>query len=264
MSKPIWTGSLTFGLVSIPIRLHPAVKPKDIRFHLLSSETNTRVRQKFVSPPGEEEVAREDLVRGYEVEPERYVIIEDEELDSLAPLARRTIEITEFVNLSEVDPIYFDRPYYLAPEQGSEQPYRLVMEALRRTGKIGLGTFVLRTKEHLVALRPLGEALCVETLFFHDEVVDAREFPGIPVEAEVGERELRVAEGIIEAMSGAFEPEQYRDEYREALMDLIERKAEGEAVPAQGVEPPEPGKIVDLMAALEASLAEARRRRKSA
>lgn len=264
MPTPIWTGSVTFGLVSIPIQLHRAVKPKDVRFHLLREEDQARVRQKYVCPPDEEEVAREDLVRGFEVAPDHYVTIDETELDVLAPLARRSIEITEFVDLAEIDPIYFERSYYLAPEEGADAEYRLLYDALKRTGKAGLGSFVLRTKEHLALIRPIGEALGLETLYFADEIVVAAELPGVPVKAPVGDRELRVAQSIIETMTGRFEPDEYRDEYREALLELINRKAQGQEIAREAVEPPEPGKVVNLMEALNASLSEARRRKKSA
>lgn len=262
MPKPLWTGSIAFGLVAIPVQLYPAIQAKDVRFNLLRQRDGQRVRQRYVVPDGDEEVSREDLVRGYEVEPERYVIVEDYELEALAPLARQTIRIGEFVNLADIDPIYFEHPYYLAPDEGAEKPYKLLLESLRRTGKAGLGTFVMRNKEYLAAVRPLGPVLCLETLYFADEVLDASELPRVEG-IEVSERELALAQNIVETLSDRFEPAHYRDEYREAVLDLIQRKAEGREIVTQPAEA-EPGRVVDLMEALEASLSEARRRKKSA
>lgn len=259
-TKPIWSGSIAFGLVNIPVRLYPAVQAKDVRFNLLRESDAQRVRQKYVC--NDEELPRESLVRGYEVEPSRYVIVEDYELEALAPIARRTIEVDEFVDLAEIDPIYFEHAYYLAPEEGAEKPYKLLLESLRRTGKAGLGTFVMRNKQYLAAIRPRGGILCVETLYFADEVLDTADLPRVD-DVDVSDRELALAQNIVETLSEEFEIAKYRDEHREAILDLIQRKAQGREIVTA---PPEtaPGKIVDLMEALEASLSVARRRKKSA
>ncbi len=262
-SKPIWTGSIRFGLVAFPIRLHTAVRPKDVRFHLLHERDHARIRTRYITSTEEEEVAREDLVRGYEVAPDEYVVVREEELEALAPESRHVIDIREFVDLSEIDPIHFDRSYYLAPAEDAGTPYALLLETLRRSDKAGIGSFVFRTREHVVAVRPRAEILCLETLHYADEIEDPRAILGDAPAEPVGERELRLAHSIVEALSAPWQPEQYRDTYREALLDLIERKAEGRDVAAQAVTLP-PTNVVDLMEALEASLEEARRRRRSA
>lgn len=260
-SKPIWSGSIAIGLVNVPVRLYPAVQNKDVHFNMLRESDGRRVRRKLVAQGEEEELTRDEIVRGYEVEPDRYVVVEAYELEALAPLAQRTIRIGECVDVAEIDPIYFEHAYYLAPDEGGEKPYKLLLEALQEARKAALGTFVMRNKEYLAAIRPFDGVLCLETLYFADEVLDAAQLPRVDV--EVSERERSLARSIVETLSEPFEPAKYRDEHREAILDLIARKAEGrETVTA----PPdvEPGKVVDLMEALEASLSEARRRKQSA
>jgi DNA end-binding protein Ku len=261
-SKPIWSGSIAIGLVNVPVRLHPAVQNKDVHFNMLRESDSSRVRRKLVAQGEDEEVPKGELVRGYEVTPGQYVVVEEYELEALAPLARQTIRVDACVDLSGVDPIYFERAYYLAPDEGGEKGYKLLLESLRKAGKAAIGTFVMRNKEYLAAIRPLDGVLCLETLYFADEVLDASKLPGTE-DVEVSERELSLAQDIVEALSEPFEPKKYRDEHREAVLDLIARKAEGREVVSA---PPEvePGKVVDLVEALEASLSEARRRKHSA
>jgi DNA end-binding protein Ku len=210
-----------------------------------------------VSEQTGEEVPPNKIVKGYEIEKGRYVVVEKSELESLAPKASHTIDIEDFVDLDDIDPIYFDSPYYVLPDEKAAKPYRLLVEAMTRLQKVAVGRVVMRAKERLVAIRPLDGMLCVETMRYADEIVD-RSSLGIPgEEIEVNERELEMATQLVEALSGHFEPEKYHDEYREQLLGLIDQKAAGEEVVAQP-EPEAPAKVLDLMAALEASLKRAK------
>jgi DNA end-binding protein Ku len=257
--RPIWTGAISFGLVNVPVKLFTAVDRKTVRFNQLNSKTGNRIAQKRVDPATGEEVAYEDIVKGYEIAPDRYVVIEPGDLESVQPKKTRMVEIEEFVDLAEIDPIYFDHPYYLVPDKGADKAYRLLMEAMRDTGRVALGRVVIRSKEYLVAVRPKGELLAMETMLFADEVVSPEKLDdALPGEVEAGERELRMAKQLVESLSGPFEPEKYADEYREAVLALIEQKAEGKVIAVQPSEEPQP--VPDLMAALEASIAEAKKR----
>jgi DNA end-binding protein Ku len=256
MARAIWSGAISFGLVNVPVKLYSATSPKSVRFHQLSSKTGARIRQKRVDATTGEEVPYEEIVKGYEITPDRYVLITPEELDALDPKATKTIDIEEFADLVDIDPIYFDHSYYLAPTAGGAKAYRLLLDAMRESGKVGIGKVVLRTKQQLCALRPTGDVLTLSTMLFGDEVLSPDrldELDGI-AEAEATQRELKMAQQLIDSLSNEFDPERFRDEYREQVLQLIERKASGEQIT---VEPQaeEPEEVPDLMAALEASLA---------
>ncbi len=256
MARAIWSGAISFGLVNVPVKLYSATSPKAVRFHQLSSKTGARIRQKRVDPSTGEEVPFEEIVKGYEITPDHYVLITPEELDAMDPKATKTIDVEEFVDLSEIDPIYYDHSYYLAPTAGGAKAYRLLLDAMRESGKVGIGKVVLRTKQQLCALRPTGDALTLSTMLFGDEVLSPDrldEFDSIG-EAEASDRELTMAQQLIDSLSTDFDPSRYHDEYREQVLDLIERKASGEQI-AVGPEAEEPEAAPDLMAALEASLA---------
>ena len=256
MARAIWSGAISFGLVNVPVKLYSATSPKSVRFHQLSSKTGARIRQKRVDPTTDEEVPYEDIVKGYEITPDRYVLISTEELEALDPKATRTIDIEEFVDLAEIDPIYYDHSYYLAPAAGGAKAYRLLVDAMRESGKVGIGRVVLRSKQQLCALRPTGEALTLSTMLFGDEVLSPDRLDELDSvnEAEASERELTMAQQLIDSLSADFEPGKYHDEYRERVLDLIERKAAGEEIAIQP-QAEEPAAAPDLMAALEASLA---------
>ncbi len=256
MARAIWTGAISFGLVNVPVKLYSATSPKTVRFHQLSSKTGARIRQKRVDPTTDEEVPFEDIVKGYELTPDRYVTITSEELDALDPKATRTIDIEEFVDLSEIDPIYFDHSYYLAPTAGGAKPYRLLLDAMEESGKVGIGRVVLRSKQQLCALRPTAGALTLSTMLFGDEVLSPDRLDELDAigEAEATDRELKMAEQLIATLSSDFDPAKYHDEYRQRVLELIERKASGEEITIQP-EADEPAPAPDLMAALEASLA---------
>jgi DNA end-binding protein Ku len=256
MARAIWSGAISFGLVNVPVKLYSATSPKTVRFHQLSGKTGARIRQKRVDPTTDEEVAYEDIVKGYEITPEHYVLISNEELEALDPKATRTIDIEEFVDLADIDPIYYDHSYYLAPAAGGAKAYRLLVDAMRESGKVGIGRVVLRSKQQLCALRPTGEALTLSTMLFGDEVLSPDRLDELESvnEAEASERELTMAQQLIDSLSSDFEPDKYHDEYRERVLDLIERKAAGEEIAIQP-QAEEPAAAPDLMAALEASLA---------
>jgi len=259
MARAIWSGAISFGLVNVPVKLYSATSPKSVRFHQLSGKTGARIRQKRVDPSTDEEVPYEDIVKGYEITPDRYVVIEPEELDALDPKATKTIDIEEFVDLDEIDPIYYDHSYYLAPTAGGAKAYRLLLDAMRESGKVGIGKVVLRSKQQLAALRPTGEALTLTTMLWGDEVLSPNRIDELDSveEADASDRELKMAEQLIESLSGPFEPDKFRDEYRERVLDLIQRKAAGEEIAVQP-QTEEPSAAPDLMAALEASLAAVR------
>jgi DNA end-binding protein Ku len=256
MPRAIWTGAISFGLVNVPVKLYSATSPKTVRFHQLSSKTGARIRQKRVDPSTDEEVPYEDIVKGYEITPDHYVLIEPEELEALDPRATKTIDVEDFVDLAEIDPIYYDHSYYLAPSTGGAKAYRLLLDAMRDTGKVGIGLVVLRSKQQLCALRPNGDVLTLSTMLFGDEVLPPDRLDELDSigDAEASPRELKMAEQLIESLSTEFDPSRYHDEYRERVLELIEKKAAGEEIAVQP-EAEEPEVAPDLMAALEASLA---------
>ncbi len=259
MPRAIWSGAISFGLVNVPVKLYSATSPKSVRFHQLSRDTGSRIRQKRVDASTGDEVPFEDIVKGYELTPDRYVIIEPEELDALDPKATKTIDIEEFVDLSEIDPIYYDHSYYLAPATGGAKAYRLLLEAMQEAGKVAIGKIVIRSKQQLCALRPSGEAMALSTMLFGDEVLPSDrldELDGLE-EAAATTRELTMAQQLIDSLSAEFDPGKFKDEYRERVLELIERKAAGEEIAVQP-EAEEAAPAPDLMAALEASLAEVR------
>ena len=258
MPRPIWSGAISFGLVNVPVKLMGAVSPKDVRFNQLEAGTGARIKQKRVSAETGEEVPFDQIVKGYEISPDNYVVIEPQELEALDPKATRSIEIEDFVDLDQIDPLYFERPYYLVPDKGGAKAYALLLEAMKESKKVGIARLVLRTKQYLAAIRPLGDALVLETLLYPDEVTLPDEIEGLPRDdVEIQDRELKIARQLIESLSTEFEPENYRDEYRERVLELIEQKAEGKQIVTQPATE-EPTKVVDLMAALEASLAQAK------
>ena len=252
----MWTGAISFGLVTVPVKLYSAVSRKTVRFHQLNGKTGVRIQQRRVDPSTGDEVAYEDIVKGYELAPDRYVVIEGDELDALDPKKTRTIDIEEFVELSDVDPIFYDHPYYLAPAAGGAKPYRLLLDAMRDTGRIAIARVVIRSKEQLVAIRPMGDVLAMSTMVFADEVIDPGTIDDIPQadDVEVRDREVDIAKQLVESLSSAFEPDKFRDTYRDEVLALIERKASGEEIAVQPARDEEAEPVPDLMAALKASL----------
>jgi DNA end-binding protein Ku len=258
MARAIWTGALTFGLVNIPVRLHTAVAQKEVRFHMLHAKDGARIRLKRFCSAEEQEVPYDEIVKGFEVSRGRHVTLTEDELQALDPKASRTIEIRDFVDLAEIDPIYYERTYYLLPEKTAAKAYRLLLEAMRASGKVALGTFVLRTRESLCCIRPIEDALALSTMNRADEVVPLSSLE-LPEAAEPSDRELQMAGQLVESLSAPFEPGRYPDVHRERVLELVERKAEGEVIEAPAPEAA-PAEVVSLADALSASLAAARRR----
>jgi DNA end-binding protein Ku len=263
MPRSIWTGAISFGLVTVPVKLYSAVNRKTVRFNQLNAKTGSRIAQKRVDASTGEEVAYEDLVKGYEIASDRYVVIEPAELESVQPAKTKTIDIEDFVDLVDIDPIFYDHPYYLAPAAGGAKPYRLLLEAMRETGKVAIAKVVIRQKESLVAIRALPDhdVLEMATMLFADEIVDPERLDDIPEADDVktNDRELAIAKQLVESLAGEFEPEKYHDTYREAVLEMIERKAAGEEIAIQP-ETEEAAPVPDLMSALKASLDAVRER----
>ena len=264
MARSIWRGAISFGLVNVPVKLYSAVSKKTVRFNQLHDADHARIQQKRVCSQDGEEVPYENIVKGFEIAPDRYVVITPEELDALDPAKTRAIDIQDFVDVSEIDPLYYEHPYYLMPDTGASKAYKLLLEALRETNKVAIARVVLRTKEYLVAIRPAGDVLTMETMLFADELIGAEGLDELPdADVTATERELSMARQLIEAQATEFDPTKYRDEYRERVLELIERKAAGEEIAVQPMAE-ETQEVPDLMAALEQSLAAAQGGRRKA
>ena len=263
MPRPIWSGSISFGLVNVPVKLVTATSPKDVRFHQLHGADGGRGNQKRVCSLDGEEVEYSEIVKGYEIRKGDYVVVEPEELEALAPEASRVIDIEEFVDLADIDPLFFEHSYYMVPDGPAAKPYALLVEAMEGSGKAGIGRFVLRTKEYLAALRPHEGVLVLSTLLFADEVVATADLEvRTTKDTKPSEREVDMARQLVDTFSAEWDPAKYKDDYREKLLAMIAAKAEGQEVIAPE-EPERPAPVVDLMAALEASLARAGKRPRS-
>lgn len=259
MPRAIWSGAISFGLVNVPIKLYSATSPKTVRFHQLHDRDGVRIQQKRVCPADGEEVPYEHVVKGFEIAPDRYVIVRQEELDALDPRHTKTIDIEAFVELSEIDPVYYDNAYHVAPATGGAKAYALLLRSMEEAGKVAIGRFVLRTRQQICALRPANGVLTLSTMLFGDEVNSPErldELEGLS-EVEANDREVAMAGQLIESLSTPFDPSAFRDEYRERVLELIERKAAGEEIAVQPAAEAAPA-VPDLMAALEASVAAVR------
>ena len=255
MPRALWSGVLTFGLVNVPVGLFSATSEKSIRFNQLNKATGNRVRYRKVDDATGEEVPASEIVSGYDTGDDEYVMVEREELASVAPGRSELMEISDFVDLADIDPIFYRQTYYLAPRgKGADRAYALLRRAMLDTGKAGVATMVMRDREHLVVLRPSGDALIVESLYFADEIRDAEEVLGdLPDDSAFADRELKIAEQLIESLSVEWKPENYSDTYRERGQELIESKREGRKVAVAKKAPRT--NVIDLMAALEESIA---------
>jgi DNA end-binding protein Ku len=260
MPRAIWSGSISFGLLNVPVKLYSATSKQTVRFKELREGDGSRIRHKRVAEEDGKEVPYEKIVKGYEISPEQYVILTREELEELDPKRTRAIEIQDFVDLDEIDPIYFDQPYYLGPDAGAEKAYRLLVQAMEDERKVAVARFVLRNKEHLAAIRPMNGVMTMATMRFADEVVDPSQLDEVlgDDDVKVDKREVEMAKKLIDSLASDFDADKYHDEYREELLDLIERKAKGEDVVVAQSEEPTPTKAPDLMSALEESLAAVR------
>jgi DNA end-binding protein Ku len=258
MARAIWSGSISFGLLNVPVKLYSAVARRGISLREIRESDGARIRHRRIAEGTDEEVPYESIVKAFEIAPDRYVPLSKDEIEALAPEKTRAIEVHDFVDLDQIDPIYFNSPYYLGPAEGAERAYSLLASAMERSGKVAIARFVFRNKEHLAALRPNDGVLTLTTMRFADEVVSPAELEDVlPAEApKVPKREVEMAEQLIDSLTRRFDPGAYRDEYREQLLALIERKAEGkDVVAAAAAEEPQPTRAPDLMAALEESIA---------
>jgi DNA end-binding protein Ku len=257
MARPTWSGAISFGLVTVPVKLVTAVRRKDVSFHQLHAVDGARIQYRRFCSAEEREVPREEIVRGYELDEGQYVVVTDEELERLDPERSRTIDIERFVDLEQIDPIYYDASYYALPDgEVAEKPYDLLRRAMATAGKVAIGRVVIRVKEHLAAIRASGETLTVATMVFPDEVVPVAELERPDSRAEASDQEVQMACRLVESLGADFDPDRYHDAHREQVLELIEAKARGEEVVA-GPEPERPEAVPDLMAALEASIASA-------
>jgi DNA end-binding protein Ku len=257
MARAIWSGAISFGLVNVPVKLYSAVSKKTVRFNQLHEADGARIQQKRVCSKDGEEVPYEEIVKGFEISPDHYVMITNDELEAIDPKKTRTIDIEDFVDLDEIDPLYYEHPYYLAPDTGASKAYKLLLAALTETNKVAIARVVIRSKEYLTAIRPAGDVLTMETMLFGDELIDPSQIDDLPEEdVRATDREVAMARQLIESQATEFDPTRYRDEYRERVLELIEQKAEGREIAVQAA-PEAPTEVPDLMAALEASLAAA-------
>src|SRR3954447_4117389 len=257
MARAIWSGTISFGLLNVPVRLFSAVARRNIALREIRDSDSARIKHRRVAEGTDEEVPYENIVKAYEITPGQYVPISKDEIAALAPEKTRAIEVQDFVDLEEIDPIYFDSPYYLGPADGAEKAYSLLSSAMERSGKVAIARFVFRNKEHLAALRAEKDVLTLTTMRFADEVVPPDELDDVlpDKKPKVAAKEVEMAEKLIDSLTSDFDPGAYRDEYREELMSLIERKAEGKEIVASEAPEPKATKAPDLMAALEESIA---------
>lgn len=265
MARAIWSGSISFGLLNVPVKLYSAVARRSIALHEIRASDSARIKHRRVAEGTDEEVPFEEIVRAYELTPGRYVPLGKDELAALAPERTRAIDVQDFVDIGEIDPMYFDTPYYLGPAESAEKAYSLLATAMESSGKAAIARFVFRNKEHLAAIRASGGVLTLTTMRFADEVVPAGELEEeLPRQKpKVAKREREMAEELIESLSTTFNPSDYRDEHREQLLELIERKAEGREIVAPAAEAPQATRAPDLMAALEESIAAIKGRKRA-
>jgi DNA end-binding protein Ku len=264
MPRAIWSGAISFGLVNIPIKLYTAVSRKTVHFNQLDARSGARIRYQKVSAADGEEVPSEAIVKGYELSSGEYVTVGDDELAALDPEASRTIDIEAFVDLADIDPVMYDSAYIVAPDKATVKPYALLVQAMEESGKVAVARFVMRSKQYLCAVRPKDGSLVLSTMVYADELVDPHEISEVEaVEGvEVSDKELKMARQLVESLSEPFEPERFEDTYRQRVLELIERKASGDDEVLTPPTPVSEDKVVDLMAALEASVAEAKEARK--
>ena len=256
MASTVWKGHLTFGLLSLPVKLYSAARSETVSFNQLHKADHSRVKQILYCQLEDKPIQRSDIIKGYEYEKDKYVVVDDEEIKKMAPKTAKTMEVLEFVKSSEVDPIFFDASYYLAPDEAGEKPYSLLFEALRQSGCVGVAKIAMHNREHIVILRPGARGILLHTMYFEDEIRQVEEFRTDT--SKVQDKELALAKMLIESLLAPFEPGKYKDNYRENLMAMIKAKVEGKEV----VEPAAPAykaPVIDILEALKMSLAEAKK-----
>jgi DNA end-binding protein Ku len=261
MPRAMWKGAISFGLVTIPVSVYPATEEKTLRFNQLHDDDGGRIRMKRTCSIDGEEVGYEHIVKGYEYEKDRYVILTDEDFEAVPVESSRAIDIQQFVDLEEIDPMMYKKSYYLVPEETGAKAYALLREALNRSGKVGVAKVSFRDKEHLAALRFRDEAFVLETMYWPDEIREA-DFGGVDVSAKIRPNELEMAQTLIDNLTADWDPAEFKDDYREAMLRIVEAKINGEEIEVVEAEPT--AKVVDLMAALKASVAAAKKEVKAA
>ncbi|HWC07815.1 MAG TPA: Ku protein [Solirubrobacterales bacterium] len=263
MARAIWSGTISFGLLNVPVRMYSAVARRNIALREIRESDSARIKHRRVAEGTDEEVPYENIVKAYELSPGQYVPLSKDEMSALAPEKTRAIDVQDFVDIEEIDPMYFNSPYYLGPAEGAEKAYSLLAAAMESSGKAAIARFVFRNKEHLAAIRAQDGVLTLTTMRFADEVVPSSELDDAFPEqkGKVAKKEQQMAEALIDSLSTKFDPTSYRDEYREELLSLIEQKAEGKEIVAPEVEKAEATKAPDLMAALEESIAAVKEKR---
>jgi DNA end-binding protein Ku len=257
--RAIWKGSISFGLVNIPVGLYSATRSgEEVKFHMLRKSDLSPIKYKRVAETDGKEVPWEQIVKGYEYEKGQFVVMDDDDYKRVQVASNQTVDIKEFVDLDDIDPMFFDQPYFLAPEKGGDKAYAILREALNRTKRVGIAKVVIKTREHLAAVKPMGDALVLELMHFADELADPTDLK-LPPAKIAGQRELKMAESLIEQMVGTWEPRQYKDEYRQALIELIQQKIKsgGKKAPGQRPAGARTTKIVDLVSVLQQSLEQA-------
>jgi DNA end-binding protein Ku len=259
--RAIWKGSISFGLVNIPIALYPATRSDDVSFRQLRADDLSPIRYKRVAEADGEEVPWEKIVKGYEHEKGEFIVVTEEDFQKAMPEATQSIEIVEFVDLAEIDPMFFDKPYYLEPQKGGKKAYALLRDTLKETGKVGIARVVIKTRQHLAAVKPLGNALVLELMHFPEEVLEPSGLE-LPRDEKLGKKEVEMAKSLVKTMSGKWNPSEFHDEYREKLIGLIEEKAArgGKEIPGPKVKPKKATNVVDLVAVLQKSLAETKKK----
>jgi len=264
MARAIWKGSISFGLVNIPIALYPATKREELKFRLLRKTDLSPVNYKRVAEKDGKEVLWDQIVKGYEYEKGKYVVLQDEDFQRVDIEATQTVDIQDFVELDEIDPIFFYKPYYLEPQKGGDKAYALLRDALKDSKKVGVAKVVIKTREYLAGVKPEDGALVLELMHFADELADTNKLH-IPKKVEVGKREMTMAKSLVDSMSSKWQPEKYKDDYREALMEVIEEKVEagGKEIEEKPKKAPKPTKVIDLVSVLQKSLEESGAKRKT-
>ena len=265
MARAIWKGSISFGLVNIPIGLYPATRKEELKFRLLRKTDLSPVNYKRVAEKDGKEVPWDQIVKGYEYEKGKYIVLKDEDFQRVDLEATQTVDIQDFVDLEEINPIFFYKPYYLEPQKGGDKAYALLRDSLAQKKKVGIAKVVIKTREYLAGVKPEDGALVLELMHFADELADTSQLH-IPKKAEVGKRELNMATALIDSMSAKWNPEKYKDDYREALMEVIEEKVEagGKEIEEKPKKAPKPTKVIDLVKVLQKSLEQTGKRKRTA
>ena len=255
MAGAIWKGSISFGLVNIPIALYPATRREELKFRLLRKSDLSPVNYKRVAEKDGREVSWDQIVKGYEYEKGKYVVLKDEDFQRVDLEATQTVDIKDFVDQEEIDPMFFYKPYYLEPQKGGDKAYALLRDSLKDTNKVGVAKVVIKTRQYLAGVKPEDGVLVLELMHFADELADSEKLH-LPKKMEVGKREMNMAKSLIDSMASKWEPDKYKDDYREALMDVIEEKVEagGKEIEEKPRKAPKPTKIIDLVSVLQKSL----------